>query len=120
ACRHRRAHLRSRSPAGGGRNARRRPPGPHLPGRDQLISRRQLLAALGGTAVGTALGSCTKGERSSDEIRIGALCELSGPSSTIGSQQALGIQFAADEINRTGGIVGKGPGVGGRPVRLIV
>jgi len=85
-----------------------------------LISRRQLLAALGGTAVGTALGSCTKGERSSDEIRIGALCELSGPSSTIGSQQALGIQFAADEINRTGGIVGKGPGVGGRPVRLIV
>jgi branched-chain amino acid transport system substrate-binding protein len=85
-----------------------------------LISRRQLLAGLGGAAIGTALESCTSGRSSADEIRIGALCELSGPSSTIGSQQALGIQFAVDEINRTGGVVGKRPGVDGRPIRLLV
>jgi len=55
-----------------------------------------------------------------EEVRIGALCELSGPASTIGSQQALGIQFAIDEINKTGGIVGKGPGIGGRPIKLFI
>jgi branched-chain amino acid transport system substrate-binding protein len=55
-----------------------------------------------------------------DEVRIGALCELSGPASTIGSQQALGLQFAVDEINKTGGILGKGPGIGGRPIKLII
>lgn len=85
------------------------------------VSRRRFLQGTVGAAV--AAGAWPLFARpgfAAEEIRIGALCELSGPASTIGSQQALGIQFAVDEINKTGGIVGKGPGVGGRPIKLIL
>jgi branched-chain amino acid transport system substrate-binding protein len=84
------------------------------------VSRRQFLrnattaVVLGGVPLLYGRGSAA------EEIRIGALCELSGPASTIGSQQALGIKFAVDEINKTGGILGKGPGIGGRPIKLML
>jgi branched-chain amino acid transport system substrate-binding protein len=83
------------------------------------LSRRQFLRA---TAGGAALGVAPlwKPALAAEEIRMGALCELSGPASTIGSQQALGIQFAVDEINKTGGILGKGPGIDGRPIKLLL
>jgi branched-chain amino acid transport system substrate-binding protein len=82
------------------------------------LSRRRFLRAAGVTALGVA--PLWKPALAAEEIRLGALCELSGPASTIGSQQALGIQFAVDEINRTGGILGKGPGIDGRPIRLLL
>ena len=83
------------------------------------LSRRQFLLATAGV---TALGVTPlwRPALAAEDIRLGALCELSGPASTIGSQQALGIQFAVDEINRTGGILGKGPGIDGRPIKLLV
>ncbi len=83
------------------------------------LSRRQFLRAAAGV---TALGVTPlwKPALAAEEIRLGALCELSGPASTIGSQQALGIQFAVDEINKTGGILGRGPGIDGRPIKLLV
>lgn len=84
-------------------------------------TRRQVLkaAAAGTVGLGATPFIRSRALAQQDEIRIGALCELSGVASTIGSQQALGIQMAVDEINRTGGILGK-PGVGGRSIRLIL
>jgi len=85
------------------------------------LGRRQFLKTVSATTL--AVGATPlrwRHAHAAEEIRIGALCELSGPASTIGSQQALGIQFAVDEINKTGGIVGKGPGIGGRPIKLII
>src|SRR3989441_11170107 len=85
------------------------------------VSRRHLLKTGAGAAAALAVGPFVpRHARGAEEITIGALCELSGPASTIGSQQALGIQFAVDEINKTGGILGKGPGIGGRPIKLII
>ena len=85
------------------------------------LSRRHLLKS--GVAAGAAVAVgpfVIRAAFGAEEIKIGALCELSGPASTIGSQQALGIQFAVDEINKSGGVVGKGPGVGGRPLKVII
>lgn len=55
-----------------------------------------------------------------DEIRIGGVFELSGGLSTIGVEQAKGAELAVKQINETGGIVGKKPGVLGRPVKLLM
>src|SRR5439155_3378922 len=85
------------------------------------VSRRHLLKTGAAAAAALAVGPFVpRHARGAEEITIGALCELSGPASTIGSQQALGIQFAVDEINKSGGVVGKGPGVGGRPLKVII
>jgi branched-chain amino acid transport system substrate-binding protein len=85
------------------------------------VTRRQWLKV---TARGAASAAMTPAilryAHAADEIRIGALCELSGPASTIGSQQALGIQMAVAEINKTGGVLGKGPGIAGRQVKLLL
>jgi branched-chain amino acid transport system substrate-binding protein len=84
------------------------------------VSRRKFLKR---AAAAAAIGAVPLGRRrarAAEEVRLGALCELSGPASTIGSQQALGIKMAVEEINKTGGIVGKGPGIGGRPILLFV
>jgi branched-chain amino acid transport system substrate-binding protein len=85
------------------------------------VSRRQFLKlASGGSIVIGATPLLWRHARAAEEIRIGALCELSGVASTIGVPQADGIKMAVDEINKTGGILGKGPGIGGRPVKLII
>lgn len=84
------------------------------------VSRRHLLRTAAGAAALTAVGPFVPRVAIGQEaITIGALCELSGPASTIGSQQALGIQFAVDEINKTGGIFGK-PGINGRQLKVII
>lgn len=86
-----------------------------------LVSRRHfLLSGIGAAAGAIAAAPMMRPALAAEEIRIGALCELSGAASTIGSQQALGIQFAVDEINQTGGVVSKSPGVLGRRLRVIV
>ncbi len=85
------------------------------------LSRRHFMSTLaGGTAVLGGVPLLWRHGHAAEEVRIGALCELSGPASTIGSQQALGIKMAVEEINKTGGILGKGPGIGGRPITLIL
>ena len=42
-----------------------------------------------------------------DEIRLGAVCELSGAGSTVSSEQAQGIEMAVEMYNQKGGILGK-------------
>lgn len=84
------------------------------------VSRRRFLQISAGGAVLVGTSPLWKPALAAEEIRIGALCELSGVASTIGVPQADGIKMAVDEINRTGGILGKGPGVGGRPIKLII
>lgn len=85
------------------------------------VSRRRFLAtAAGGAALASPGSPLWRPALAAEEIRIGALCELSGVASTIGVPQAEGIKMAVDEINKTGGILGKGPGVNGRPLKLIV
>src|SRR6185312_3819353 len=85
------------------------------------VSRRHFLSiTAGGSLALAATPLLWRHARANEEIRIGALCELSGVASTIGVPQSEGIKMAVDEINKTGGILGKGPGVGGRPLKLIV
>jgi branched-chain amino acid transport system substrate-binding protein len=55
-----------------------------------------------------------------DEIRIGGVFELSGGLSTIGVEQAKGAELAVKQINETGGVVSRKPGVLGRPVKLLM
>ena len=55
-----------------------------------------------------------------DEIRIGGVFELSGGLSTIGVEQAKGAELAVKQVNETGGVVSKKPGVLGRPVKLLM
>jgi branched-chain amino acid transport system substrate-binding protein len=82
------------------------------------VSRRRLLTTLTGGLVTSGLGGC-RDRAGVDDVRIGALCELSGPSATIGTQQALGIRFAVDEIN-VRGVSGHRPGVAERTLRLYL
>lgn len=86
-----------------------------------MATRRQFLVDASAAVAGVgAVPLLWRSARASEEVRIGAICELSGAGSTIGSQQALGIRMAVEEINKSGGILGKGKGIGGRPVTLIV
>lgn len=42
-----------------------------------------------------------------DEIRIGGMCELSGPASIMGTEQAHGMELAVELYNQQGGVLGK-------------
>lgn len=84
------------------------------------VSRRGFLKVTVGGSVLAGTVPLWRPALAAEEIRIGALCELSGPASTIGVPQAEGIKMAVDDINKTGGVLGKGPGVGGRPLRLLL
>lgn len=78
------------------------------------VTRRHVLKTVaGGSIIAASAPWMLKHARADNEIRLGGLCELSGPASTVGSQQALGIQMAVDEINKNGGIIG-------RQVKLIM
>jgi ABC-type branched-subunit amino acid transport system substrate-binding protein len=84
-----------------------------------IASRRRFL----GLAAAASLTPIAGGARpagAADEIRIGALCELTGDAAVYGKSMAAGMRLAVDEINTTGGILGGGPGIGGRPLRLLV
>jgi branched-chain amino acid transport system substrate-binding protein len=50
-----------------------------------------------------------------DDIKIGVVLPLSGPVSPTGAELRRGIEFAADEINRDGGI----RSLGGVPLRVV-
>ena len=84
-----------------------------------MVSRRRFL----GLAAAASVGSITRVGRRADageEIRIGALCELTGDAAVYGKPLAEGMKLAVDEINRTGGILGGGPGIGGRLLKLVM
>lgn len=81
--------------------------------KDSLSRRRFLKVAAGSTAALTGAPLIAKYAWAKDEIRLGAICALSGPASTIGSQQAIGIRMAVDHINKAGG-------VDGRPIKLFL
>ena len=85
------------------------------------LSRRHFLKAATAVSLASAPQPLLwRHARAQEEIRIGALCELSGVASTIGVPQSEGMRLAVEEINKTGGILGKGPGIGGRPVKLLL
>jgi branched-chain amino acid transport system substrate-binding protein len=70
-----------------------------------------MLAACGGSTTGG--GNSSSGSDSgsdsgdSDTIKIGLNFELSGPVASYGSSDAEGAEFAIEEINANGGILGK-------------
>jgi branched-chain amino acid transport system substrate-binding protein len=60
----------------------------------------------------SALGFPAISHGQSDRIKIGHLTPLTGFLGAIGSYALLGVKLAADELNRSGGILG-------RPIDLI-
>ena len=71
------------------------------------VSRRRILksgAALAGTA---ALGFPAISYGQSDKIKIGHLTPLTGFLGAIGSYAQLGVKLAAEELNQSGGILGR-------------
>ncbi len=71
------------------------------------VSRRRILksgAALAGTA---ALGFPAISYGESDKIKIGHLTPLTGFLGAIGSYAQLGVKLAAEELNQSGGILGR-------------
>jgi branched-chain amino acid transport system substrate-binding protein len=82
-----------------------------------------LFAAVGGVALFTAVlsGSSayggSNGSAQGGPIRIGALTPLTGPFAPWGIQVRAGMALAVNEINRSGGIKGRG---GGRKLNLAV
>jgi len=87
------------------------------------VKRYRLIAAVGAVAMFTAVlsGSSAYGESSGSAqgspIRIGALTPLTGPFAPWGIQVRAGMALAVNEINRSGGVKGRGQG---RRLSLVV
>ncbi len=68
---------------------------------------QKLRIILAAVIVGIALaGGALAGGAMAETIRLGAILPLTGPGAVIGTQQQRGIQFAVDEINAKGGVLG--------------
>jgi branched-chain amino acid transport system substrate-binding protein len=78
----------------------------------QLYSRRRLLKSGAALAGASALGFPAISYGQSDKIKIGHLTPLTGFLGAIGSYAQLGVKLAAEELNQSGGILG-------RPIDLI-
>lgn len=72
-----------------------------------------LAAALGGSTAYGGSGAAS----AAAPIKLGVLTELTGPFASQGIQARAGIALAVNEINRSGGVKGRG---GGRPINLAV
>jgi branched-chain amino acid transport system substrate-binding protein len=83
------------------------------------VSRRRFLGLAAAVSIDRALAG-TRLAHGAEEIRVGALCELTGPAAAHGKSLAAGMRIAADEINRGGGTPDGRPGIGGRPLALVV
>lgn len=70
------------------------------------MDRRKFLKASGIAGIGTMAG-CLGDEDDDDEIVIGAIQPLSGPFSPWGEAHQAGLEFAIDQINADGGILGR-------------
>jgi branched-chain amino acid transport system substrate-binding protein len=66
-----------------------------------------LLASLLVTASFTGCGNNTSSVSKSDTIKVGLNYELSGPAATYGQSLVNGIELAFEEINKSGGVLGK-------------
>jgi branched-chain amino acid transport system substrate-binding protein len=83
------------------------------------LSRRRFL----GLAAAVSLDAATRrGARAqaAEELRIGALCELTGAAAVYGKALAAGMRLAVEQINQGASILGGRPGIGGRPLRLVL
>jgi len=78
------------------------------------ITRRLGLKGLAASTVGIALPAIVSGEEA--EIVIGAPTAMTGGLGEVGSRGAWGLQIAADQVNREGGI----KSMGGAKLRLVV
>jgi branched-chain amino acid transport system substrate-binding protein len=87
------------------------------------VKRYRLIAAVGAVALFTAVlsGSSayggSSGSAQGSPIKIGALTPLTGPFAPWGIQVRAGMALAVNEINRSGGVKGRGQG---RRLNLVV
>src|SRR6516225_4635679 len=73
-----------------------------------MLTRRTALGQLGGAAVGLAFaGVSAHRARAADEIVVGSLLDLTGPINIYGLPMVDATKFAIDDINASGGVVGK-------------
>src|SRR5215471_6985460 len=73
----------------------------------QRYTRRRLLKSGAALACVSALGFPAISYGQSDKIKIGHLTPLTGFLGAIGSYAQLGVKLAAEELNQTGGILGR-------------
>ena len=71
----------------------------------RIICHRVVLAGL--TVVLTCLAS------SAEPLKIGMVASLTGPSAEVGRYAIQGAKLAAEEVNKTGGVLG-------RPIELVI
>lgn len=76
-------------------------------GDGQVFSRRQALAGLGAAGAAATLGMPAISYGQSDVIRIGHLTPITGFLGPIGEYAQMGVRLAAEEINASGGVLGR-------------
>src|SRR5919109_1793355 len=92
-------------------------------GRSEVVNGYRLTAAVGAVALTAALsgasayGGSSGPAQAGGAIKIGALTPLTGPFAPWGIQVRAGMALAVNEINRAGGVKGRGAG---RQLNLVV
>src|ERR1700730_3409174 len=71
----------------------------------RVNSRARVLVAVG--ALGLLVVACQGSTPSGSPIRIGLVAPLSGDSATAGEAVERGMLLAVDEVNRSGGVLGR-------------
>ncbi len=79
----------------------------HDSGTGRAVDRRSVLRAGGAAALGTALAGCIGGDGDDDTLTIGALQPLSGGFAAWGQAHEAGLEFAVEELNDDGGVLGR-------------
>ena len=73
-----------------------------------MLTRRKALHRLGATSLGFALATVSRRRaEAADEIVVGSLLDSTGPINIYGLPMVDATKFAIDDINATGGVVGK-------------
>jgi branched-chain amino acid transport system substrate-binding protein len=73
----------------------------------RLLQRRTVLKTGAGLAAGAAIGFPAILRAQSEPIKIGHLTPMTGFLGALGEWAVLGIQMAAEEINASGGVMGR-------------
>src|SRR4051794_2978188 len=71
------------------------------------LSRRKLLKGAAGSALVAGIGTPAMLKAQADAIRIGHLTPLTGFLGPLGEYAVMGVKLAADEINASGGVMGR-------------
>jgi len=71
------------------------------------VTRRKILQTAAGTAALSAIGGPTFAQPGAGEIVIGSLHDLSGGLDVVGKPMEEALQLAVEEINATGGLLGR-------------